>query len=80
MPKHIIEFNLPDETSELSTALNATKNELIVEETFFELFRPMHKHGYSNARLQLLIDSDSLVLEAIEILESIYQQLVEDNS
>jgi hypothetical protein len=75
MSKVIIEFNLPEEQEEFQDALNGTKNAIKFSEVWEKLFRPRHKHGYNNSKLQDLIDSSPQVGEALDILEELYQEI-----
>jgi len=78
MPKAILEFNLPEERDELMHAWNGTKNSIIIEETWNKVFRPYHKHGYADQKLNKLLESkDGQYI--IEKLTEIYQEVLNDN-
>lgn len=57
MPKHIIEFNLPEETDELKTIMQATDMSIALEDIWNECFRPAMKHGYSDPSIVNYIDA-----------------------
>ena len=74
--KATLEFTLPEEQSEFDCAINGTKYLCQWESVWEELFRPRHKHGYHNQKLQKLIDDNPAVSEAFDLLEDIYREIV----
>lgn len=70
-----LEFNLPEEREEYEAAVNGARNQLRIEDIWEELFRPRHKHGYNNERLQQLL-ADDKVNEALDILEDLYRYVI----
>lgn len=78
MPKHIIEFNLPEENEELDTTLKASKMSIALFDIQNELFRPSWKHGYSDETLQKLCENED-VQKAIEILHKKFIEILEEN-
>lgn len=76
--KHIIEFNLPNDQCELDIHLSASKNAIIVEDIWNRLFRPAHKHGFHDDRINELLKDDKCY-ELFEKLEEIYRNLLQEN-
>ena len=74
MPKAMLKFNLPEESEEFDSAFNGWKYKLYFEEVWQNLFRPRHKHGYPNARLNELLEKPE-VTEAFDILEELYRDV-----
>jgi hypothetical protein len=89
MPKVILEFDAETEQEALSCAINGAKYKDRLDEIWQQLFRPRHKHGYSNQLIQ-----DCLGMEVAEedeteahkachalmdALEAIYREVVYDD-
>jgi hypothetical protein len=77
MPKHIIEFNLPEESEELKITLQAMENSIRIEDIWNECFRPCFKHGYADEEMNELLgnkDYGDKVYRAVEILADIYRR------
>ena len=72
--KVTIEFQLPEETEEHLDALKGSIYKYKLEGVWDKLFRPRHKHGYQNERLNTLLKSKQ-VNEAFDILEQMYLEL-----
>lgn len=77
MPKHIIEFNLPEEQEELESAMNGWRAEVKLENIWQKTFRPRHKHGYSNDRINKLLENSDCN-ELMDLLEELYREALED--
>ncbi len=77
--KGILTFNLPQEDEEFQTAQNGIKYKVALEEVWERVFRPLHKHGYGNEKLQKLVDSKPEVVLAIEFLAEVYREILEEN-
>lgn len=78
MPKAVLEFNLPEEREELEHAQNGVKYSITLEEVWNNVFRPYHKHGYADQKLNKLLESkDGQYI--IEKLIEIYQEVLNDN-
>jgi hypothetical protein len=72
----ILAFDRYEEATELETAINGWKYKSAIEEIWQEVFRPRHKHGYKNARLNSLIEdaqTEAVVEEVMDILEELYR-------
>lgn len=54
--KGIIEFNLPEEQEEFDTAVKAADLKAALWEIAQQVFRPARKHGYSDGRIQELLE------------------------
>ena len=66
MAKGIIEFNLPEEGEEFRIALDASKYQYVLMEIGQLVFRPARKHGYSESRIQTLIEKGDEVKVEID--------------
>jgi hypothetical protein len=75
--KAILEFNLPEEKEEYFDALNGQKSAVAFTEVWDKLFRPRHKYGYGDDRINELM-FDPVVSEIMEFLEKKYLKLKED--
>lgn len=65
--KATLSFNLPEERDEFETAVNAAKYQAALWEISQQVFRPARKHGYSNMRIQTLLDTtDSVKVPAMD--------------
>lgn len=65
--KATIEFNLPEEQEEFELAVKAGKYRAALWEISQQVFRPARKHGYSNMRIQTLLDTtDSVKVPAMD--------------
>lgn len=78
MPKHIIEFNLPEEREELKDAMQGTRALIAIDDIWNHLFRPHYKHGYSNQELNKLADTEE-GSRVIELLGEMYHSVLKDN-
>jgi hypothetical protein len=60
--KAILEFNLPEEESELHLAISAGNLQSAIWDVSQEVFRPARKHGYNSLEIQGLVERlDQLV-------------------
>lgn len=56
-----LKFTLPEEREEFEDAMAGSSNKSRLDEIVQQIFRPARKHGYSDQRIQLLIEAlDSL--------------------
>ena len=80
MSKGILEFDRQDPDSERSfqRAVNAENAYLALWEISQEIFRPARKHGYDNAELQELLNSDGKVEASISILEDRFYEILRE--
>jgi hypothetical protein len=83
--KVVIEFNSWEEADELDAALNGSKYKDKLDEIWNQLFRPSHKHGYGNARINeiLACNDDGTpkhpeVHELLDFLEAQYREVVHE--
>jgi hypothetical protein len=83
--KVILEFDSFSEADELDTALNGGKYRDKLDEVWNNVWRPYHKHGYNNERIQeiLAYDEDGTpkhpeAHELLDFLEAIYRETVYD--
>lgn len=63
MSKCTLEYNLPEDQEDLDCALNGGNYKHALWEVSQEVFRPARKHGYSDARIQSLIEKLDLTVE-----------------
>jgi len=76
--KAYLVFNLPEERPEYDDAINGTKNAIIIEDIWNNVFRPYYKYGYKDEELnKLLATPEGAVI--IEKLAKLYQQTKEEN-
>ena len=70
------EFNLPEEQQDFEEALNGSKYKNYLDDIWNNLFRSRHKHGYSNQRINELLE-DPKCEELMDLLENIYKDVLE---
>jgi hypothetical protein len=80
MAKVILEFDFNEDREDYGAAINGFAYKYKFEEVWDEMFRPRHKHGYRNKRLNDLLMEDEteagkIANEVMDILESIYQDI-----
>jgi len=63
--KAILEFNLPEEETELHLAINAGNLQAAIWDVSQEVFRPARKHGYSDSTLQRLVEQLDATVEQL---------------
>lgn len=56
MPKATLSFFLPEEQEEFETATKASEYKSALWDTGQEIFRPARKHGYSDQKIQDLLN------------------------
>ncbi len=76
--KAILEYQLPEEMDSYEDAMNGTKMRIALDEVWNQAFRPRHRHGYSNQRLNQLLETEE-VAEAMDIIEQIYKDVLTEN-
>ena len=59
--KATLTFTLPDDESEFQAAVDGPKYRAALWEISQRIFRPARKHGYSNTRIQSLLDTTDSV-------------------
>lgn len=80
MAKGKLEFDLPEEREEFEDACKGSTYRYQIEEIWQRVFRPHHKHGYSDSDFQKLIDDNFEVADKIiEKLGDLYHEVVNDN-
>jgi len=78
MPTVMIKYALPEEDAEMKLALKANEYQQALSRVSQEIFRPARKHGYSNAKLQKLLDDNEIGYEIISILEDMFHEIVRE--
>lgn len=78
MPKVTLEYNLPEETEEMQTAIDATKLAITLSDIQNEVFRPSWKHGYHNEELSKLLEKEE-VSRAIELIHEMFLDVLKEN-
>jgi hypothetical protein len=79
-----LRFKLPEEQQEFETAVHAVSYRAAVEEIWQKLFRPRHKHGYSQSQINLLLDEEidpgsaAACHALMDELEKLYHEVVEE--
>lgn len=73
--KGILTFQLPEEREEFETAVHALDYRCAIDEIWQRVFRPYYKHGYPNADLQALTETD-VGEQIIDHLAKLYQEVV----
>lgn len=68
-----LKFNLPEEREEFQSALNGQKVEIRIDDIWNEVWRPRYKHGYSNPRINELLE-DPKCNELMDLLEDLYRE------
>jgi hypothetical protein len=68
--KTLIEFNLPEEREELDAALSGSRNKMLIETLYSEVFRPHFKYDKP-------IIGKEITLEQFEILEVLWKNIAE---
>ena len=78
--KAILEFNLPEEQEEFDAAVNGGVCKDMLDEVWQQCFRPLYKFGYSDPKLQALLDGEhgDTIADAIEMIAAIYTSAVHD--
>lgn len=71
-------FRLPEESEAFLDAQRASAYKAAIEDIYQKVFRPMHKHGYVDEKLQSLIESNEDVREAIDKLRELYFEVLQD--
>ena len=75
MPKITIKYDLPEEREEFDAAHKGMDYKIALDDIYDKLFRPRHKHGYPDSRLDKLCNNRN-VSKAIDILEQMYRDIV----
>lgn len=78
MPKAILEFHLPEEENEFQAAIQGQDCRMALWDIAQEIFRPARKHGYSDQRIQELIDKNEKAVELIGLLETRFYVMLEE--
>lgn len=76
MPKAILEFNLPEEREEHEDALKGSTYKCQLDDVWNKVFRPRHKHGYSNEVLNKFVQT-STGRAVMDELEKLYREAIE---
>jgi hypothetical protein len=76
--KATLEFNLPEEQDEFTTTTKATSMSCALSEIRNRVFRPARKHGYSDQRIQKLLESHNECGELVELLEDLFTEVLNE--
>lgn len=77
--KAILEFNLPEDQEEFNTTIKANAYACAIHDISEHIFRPARKHGYSDARIQELIDKlGADGQELVGLLEAAYYDILRE--
>lgn len=82
MPTATIKFKLPSEQYEYYSATKGCDALAALWDIQQELFRPARKHGYSQPKLNALLESGEGrdgILEAIGILEDMFRDILNEH-
>lgn len=71
--KVMLEFDGYEEREQYEDAINGWKYKNRIEEIWQQVFRPRHKHGYVDKRINELLE-DSKCDELMNLLEELYRQ------
>lgn len=72
--KGILEFDLPEEREDFETAQHGWKYKCMIDDVWEKLFRPYHKHGYSNAEINELLEKEDCQ-KLLQHLEGLYREV-----
>lgn len=75
--KATLEYNLPEEMEQYESSINGAKYKYMVEAIWQNVFRPYHKHGYSDVELNNLLDSECGKY-IMNTLEEYYKSSIQD--
>lgn len=78
MPKAILEFDLPEETEYFDDARKGSTYKYQVDEIWLKVFRPAFKHGYNDAELNALLETED-GFKIVEKLADLYREVIKDN-
>ena len=53
------EFDLPEDSMQYNEIINAGKNQDLLEAIWENIFRPYHKHGYSDQEINKLLEDEN---------------------
>ena len=70
-------FNLPAEQEDFEMAQKGWKYKAVLDEIWHNVWRPRHKHGYSEYRINELLE-DPKCQELVDILEKLYQDTISE--
>ena len=84
----VLKFSLPEESEEFEAASKGSYYKSQVDEVWNVFFRPRHKHGYKNARINSLLGMDTAkendtsemkaCNELLDLLEVLYKENFSD--
>ena len=74
----ILKFDLDEEREAYENALNGWKYKVALDDIWNTVFRPRHKHGYSEDRINDLL-TDPKCHELMDLLEKIYLDTVRED-
>lgn len=74
--KALLEFELPMEREDFETCQKGWLYKQQLEDVWQNVFRPYHKHGYSNQEITELLENDENCRRVFLFLESVYREIV----
>ena len=77
MAKVVLEYDMYDDREEYELALAAYKYKHFYKEVWEKLFRPRHKHGYVDGRIDVLLENECCQ-HLMDRLEEIYKEVRQD--
>lgn len=75
--KVTLEFNLPEDDEEFMMAKNGSIYQAQIEDIWYKVFRPRHKHGYSSEEINKLLE-DPKCEKLMDLLEEIYKEVLHE--
>lgn len=72
-----LEFDLPEEREEHEDALNGSKYKYQLDDIWNKMFRPRHKHGYMDEKINEIVRSPEGE-KLMDYLEEIYKEITND--
>lgn len=74
--KVYLQFDIPEENDEYQDAMEGSNHRIKFEQIWDKLFRPRHKHGYSNEKIQKLL-ANKQCQKLMDELELVFKQIAE---
>lgn len=72
-----LEFDLPEEREEHEDALKGTKYRSQLDDIWDKMFRPRHKHGYNDEKINAIVQSPEGE-KLMDYLEEIYKEITNE--
>lgn len=71
-----LSFNLPEDQEEFEDAQKGSKYKGVIDDMWNDMFRPRHKHGYSETRINEILENNKEANELMDLLEDMYREIV----